>query len=540
MSAETGLFGALWPHAAQGREFLREPSGRSISYEQAAARSAQLARALARFGVRAGDRVAVQVEKSSTVVLLYLAVLRLGAVYLPLNTAYTEAELDYFLSDAEPALLVCTPERAGALQALIARVQLPAVATLGGDGESGTLVQAAACEPAQFEDVPRATGDLAAILYTSGTTGRSKGAMLTHGNLLANARTLAQLWRFSSEDRLLHALPLFHIHGLFVAINTTLAAGAGVLLLPRFDPALLLRHLPQATVLMGVPTHYIRLLADPALTRDAAAHMRLFICGSAPLLPETHQAFRERTGHVILERYGLSETGMNCSNPYVGERRPGSVGVPLPDVQLRIVEPVAAVEESRAGNAGPEAAVRECPVGQIGMIEVRGPNVFAGYWRNPERTREAIRADGYFITGDLGQRDADGYVTIVGRARDLIISGGYNVYPREVELEIDALPGVLESAVFGLPHPDFGEAVTAVIVAAAAARGPGPAPEHSALGEVQVLAALRQRLAGYKLPKRVLFVPELPRNIMGKVQKAQLQRAYAGLYAAAPAGGPGA
>ncbi|HEX4051628.1 MAG TPA: malonyl-CoA synthase [Steroidobacteraceae bacterium] len=500
----SGLATALWPRGAAGqREFLRESSGRAINYDEARARSAQLAHALAGLKVRAADRVAVQVEKSATAVLLYLAVLRLGAVYLPLNTAYTEAELAYFLGDAEPALLVCTPERAAALQALSARLQLPALATLGSDGESGTLIDAAASLSPHFEDTARTSDDLAAILYTSGTTGRSKGAMLTHGNLIANARTLAALWRFTAADRLLHALPLFHIHGLFVAINVTIAAGASVLLLPRFDATLLLRHLPDATVLMGVPTHYIRLLAEPALSRKAAAHMRLFICGSAPLLPETHQAFRERTGHAILERYGLSETGMNCSNPYEGERRPGSVGLPLPDVQLRIVD-----------QAGAQVA-------GVGMIEVRGPNVFAGYWRNPERTHEAIRADGYFITGDLGQRDADGYVTIVGRARDLIISGGYNVYPREVELEIDALPGVLESAVIGLPHPDLGEAVTAVIVPAK------PAPE-----EAQLLAALRQRLAGYKLPKRVLFVAELPRNIMGKVQKAQLQRTYSDLYAA--------
>jgi malonyl-CoA/methylmalonyl-CoA synthetase len=503
----TGLFGALWPRgAAEQHEFLREPSGRSISYREARARSAQLARALAGLNVRAGDRVAVQVDKSATAVLLYLAVLRLGAVYLPLNTAYTEAELEYFLSDAAPALFVCTSEGAEALRALVSRLPLTALATLGSGGESGTLIEAAAQQPAQFEDVPLRTDDLAAILYTSGTTGRSKGAMLTHGNLIANARTLAALWRFTAADRLLHALPLFHIHGLFVAINVTLAAGASVLLLPRFDAALLLRHLPDATVLMGVPTHYLRLLADLALTREAVAHMRLFVCGSAPLLPETHQVFRERTGHAILERYGLSETGMNCSNPYEGERRPGSVGLPLPDVQLRIVDP-----------AGVEVA-------GVGMIEVRGPNVFVGYWRNSERTREAIRANGYFITGDLGQRDADGYVTLVGRARDLIISGGYNVYPREVELEIDALPGVLDSAVIGLPHPDFGEGVTAVVVPTSGAAAP--------LEEAQVLAALRQRLAGYKLPKRVLFVAELPRNIMGKVQKAQLQQTYAALYTA--------
>jgi malonyl-CoA/methylmalonyl-CoA synthetase len=330
--------------------------------------------------------------------------------------------------------------------------------------------------------------------------------MLTHGNLIANARTLSALWRFTPEDRLLHALPLFHIHGLFVALNISIAAGASVTLLPRFDAGLLLEHLPASTVLMGVPTHYVRLLAEPALTRELSAQMRLFICGSAPLLSETHRQFRERTGHAILERYGMSETGMNCSNPCVGERRAGSVGPPLPDVELRIVD-------SDSG--------RECAPGQIGMIEVRGPNVFAGYWQAAERTRESMRPDGFFITGDLGSRDTQGYVSIVGRARDLIISGGYNVYPREVELEIDALPGVLESAVIGLAHPDYGEAVTALIVRAAAG---------AALTESEVLSALRAQLAGYKLPKRVLFVAQLPRNVMGKVQKAALRTAHAALY----------
>ncbi len=439
--------------------------------------------------------------------------LRLGAVYLPLNTAYTEAELEYFLTDAEPSLLVGTPERAAALQGLLTRLAAargagaaasPSPPAPRAGPRSAPMVAAAPWprprtrSPQASRDATCRDDDLAAILYTS--------------NLIANARTLAALWRFTPADRLLHALPLFHIHGLFVAINVTLAAGASVHMLPRFEPALVLRELAQATVLMGVPTHYVRLLADAALTREAAAHMRLFVCGSAPLLPETHQAWRERTGHTILERYGMSETGMNCSNPYEGERRAGSVGPPLPDVQLRIVDPDTAQPQ---------------PYGEIGMIEVRGPNVFAGYWRAAERTQESMRGDGYFITGDLGLCDAQGYVSIVGRARDLIISGGYNVYPREVELEIDALPGVRESAVIGLAHPDYGEGVTALVVRDAAAAGTG-----ASLHEAAVLAALRHRLAGYKLPKRVLFIDELPRNVMGKVQKVQLRAVYAQLYTA--------
>ncbi len=518
MPERGGTFAALWPRdAAEGRAFLRDAAARELSYAAARAYSARLAHALTRLGVQRGERVAVQVDKSLEAVLLYLAVLRVGAVYLPLNTAYTEVELEYFLRDASPRLFVVTPARASALQGLLQRLGTgaPVLATLGADGISGTLLEAACGEPDQFRDADLGSADLAAILYTSGTTGRSKGAMLTHGNLIANARTLAALWRFTPEDRLLHALPLFHIHGLFVALNITIAAGSSATLLPRFDSALLLQHLPASSVLMGVPTHYVRLLAEAALTRELTAQARLFICGSAPLLPETHRAFRERTGHAILERYGMSETGMNCSNPCVGERRASSVGLPLPDVELRIVEPEGG---------------QECAPGAIGMIEVRGPNVFAGYWQAPELTRESMRSDGYFVTGDLGSRDAEGYVSIVGRARDLIISGGYNVYPREVELEIDALPGVLESAVIGLPHPDYGEAVTALIVRAAAAAAAGPAP-GAALTESTVLSALRARLAGYKLPKRVLFLAELPRNVMGKVQKAALRTAHADLYA---------
>ncbi|MGH8256863.1 MAG: malonate--CoA ligase [Steroidobacteraceae bacterium] len=487
----------------------------TLTYADMRAGSARLAHALVALGLRPGDRVAVQVDKSPEAVLLYLATLRAGAVYLPLNTAYTEAELEYFIHDAQPALWVCTPARLHQLQGLAGRLRVPALATLGA-AQDGSLLAAARELPAQFQDVPRESGDLAAILYTSGTTGRSKGAMLSHGNLLSNARTLAAHWRFSAQDVLLHALPIFHIHGLFVAINVTLAAGGSMLFLPRFDPELVLQALPHATVMMGVPTFYVRLLQDARLDRARVARCRLFISGSAPLLVETHQAWQQRTGHVILERYGLSETGMNCSNPYEGERVPGSVGPPLPGVSVRVTDPATG------------APVQD---GAIGMIEVQGPNVFAGYWRQPDKTRAEMRDGGFFVTGDLGRIDERGYVYIVGRGKDLVISGGYNVYPKEVESEIDALPGVLESAVIGVPHPDFGEGVTAVVVAA---RGPAAAAAGTALSESDILTRLRARLAAYKLPKRVIFVEELPRNVMGKVQKAALRERYAGLYQAAP------
>ncbi len=521
-----GLFAALCPTGAGlAREFVRTSDGQALSYAALRAASARAAHALVALGVRPGDRVAVQVEKSLTAVVLYLATLRAGAVYLPLNTAYTAAELGYFLADAEPTLFVCTPERRAALQPLLERLAVPAVATLAaaagtaaagtstdtdigdatdiGGAAEGSFQLAMAGKPEHFDDVARLATDPAAILYTSGTTGRSKGAVLTHGNLICNARTLAASWRFTSADVLLHALPIFHIHGLFVAINVALAAGASMRFLPRFDPALVLRHLPDCSVMMGVPTFYVRLLREAQLTREKVAGMRLFISGSAPLLLETHRAWRQRTGHLILERYGLTETGMNCSNPYEGERVPGSVGPPLPDVRLRVTDQVS-------GTA--------LPVESIGMIEVKGPNVFSGYWRAPDKTREAMRADGFFSTGDLGRIDARGYVYIVGRATDLIISGGYNVYPKEIELELDALPGVVESAVIGLPHAEWGEAVTAVVVPA------------MPLSEAAVIATLRERVAAYKLPKRVLFATELPRNVMGKVQKAQLRARYAQLY----------
>jgi len=475
--------------------------GRRFSYGDMLTLSARFAGALVGCGVMPGDRVAAQVERSVEALLLYLGAVRAGAVFLPLNPAYTTAELAYFFKDAEPRLVVCAPGR----EADIAALTAARVETLGraGDGSLGALVDRSSPD---FAEVPRAAGDLAAILYTSGTTGRSKGAMLTHENLASNARTLVDYWRFTSADVLIHALPIFHTHGLFVATNTLLFAGGAMILLPRFDPGEVLAVMPRATSLMGVPTFYVRLLQHPGLTGEATAHMRLFVSGSAPLLAETHAAFHARTGHAILERYGMTETNMNTSNPYAGERIAGTVGFPLPGVELRVVEP----------DSG-----RPIGPGEIGMIEVRGPNVCKGYWRMPEKTKAEFRADGFFITGDLGMIDPRGYVHILGRGKDLIISGGFNVYPKEVESEIDAIAGVVETAVIGVPHPDFGEGVTAVVVSS----------PRATLCEADVITALTNRLARYKQPKRVLFVDELPRNAMGKVQKNVLREKYARLYA---------
>ncbi|MCZ7643659.1 MAG: malonyl-CoA synthase [Pseudorhodoplanes sp.] len=490
--------------ASPQKAFIRTPAGAVLTYADMLARTAQLADTLVRAGVQPGDRVAVQVEKTPENFLLYLATLRAGAVYLPLNTAYTLAELDYFIGDAEPALVVCDPAKRAGIGEIAARRGVRAVETLDAAGR-GSLSEAAAGAPAGFADVARTHEDLAAILYTSGTTGRSKGAMLTHRNLSSNAETLREYWRFTADDVLLHALPIYHTHGLFVAGNTVMLAGGAMIFLPKFDADEVMRLLPQATSMMGVPTFYTRLLRHPGLTRQACAHMRLFTSGSAPLLAETHTEFREKTGHAILERYGMTETNMNTSNPYDGERVAGTVGFALPGVDVRIADPETG---------------RVLAQGEVGGIEVRGPNVFPGYWRMPEKTKAEFRADGFFITGDVGKIDARGYVHIVGRAKDLIITGGFNVYPKEIESEIDALPGVVESAVIGCPHPDFGEGVTAVVVCK-----PG-----AALSEKAVIAELEQRLARFKLPKRVLFVDDLPRNTMGKVQKNVLREQNARLY----------
>jgi malonyl-CoA/methylmalonyl-CoA synthetase len=487
-----------------GKTFIETHDGRVVAYGGLVAASGRIANALVSLGVKTGDRVAVQVEKSPEMILLYLACLRAGAVFLPLNTAYTLAELDYFIGDAEPALFVATPAAAEGMRG-IAGPKGARVETLGTAGD-GSLMAIAATMPDGFATVACGDDDLAAILYTSGTTGRSKGAMLSHRNLASNALTLADCWRFTGDDVLLHALPIYHTHGLFVATNIVLLTGGTMLFLPKLDPDTVFRLLPQATSMMGVPTFYVRLLQDDRLTRAATTHMRLFVSGSAPLLAETHRSWSERTGHAILERYGMTETNMNTSNPYEGDRVPGTVGFPLPGVDLRIADPETGAPLAQ---------------GDIGMIEVRGPNVFRGYWRMPEKTAAEFRPDGFFITGDLGLVDARGYVHIVGRGKDLVISGGFNVYPKEIETEIDAIPGVVESAVIGVPHPDFGEGVTAIVAV----------PRGSTLGERDVLARLEGRLAKFKQPKRVIFVEDLPRNAMGKVQKAALRETYKGLYA---------
>ncbi len=481
---------------------IETPAGDRITYAGLVARTGQMANALVGLGVKPGDRVAVQVEKSPEAIILYLATARAGAVFLPLNTAYTVAEVAYFLGDAEPALFVCDPARATELAALAEQTGARLV-TLDANGH-GSLPDAAATAPANFATVPRDADDLAALLYTSGTTGRSKGAMLTHGNLVSNALTLRDAWRFTKSDVLIHALPIFHTHGLFVATNVTLFSGASMVLLPKFDAARILDLMARATVLMGVPTFYVRLLESATLNAAATARMRLFISGSAPLLAETHREWQARSGHAILERYGMTETNMNTSNPYDGARVAGTVGLPLPGTEVIVTDPDTGTQ---------------LPQGEIGMIEVRGANVFKGYWRMPEKTAAELRANGFFITGDLGRIDDKGYVHIVGRAKDLIITGGYNVYPKEVEAEIDDIDGVLESAVIGLPHKDFGEAVTAVVV-------PTGQPH---LTEADITKALEGRLARFKRPSRVVFVDALPRNTMGKVQKNILRDRFAGV-----------
>ncbi len=482
--------------------FLWLPDGRILSHAAFFELTGRFAAALAQRGVTAGDRVAAQTRKSAEALALYAACVRLGAIYLPLNTAYTPTEIAWFVSDAEPRLLVADEAAAAAL-APAASAAGAAIDTLNGDG-SGSLAALAAKAPPRTAAVERAGSDLAAILYTSGTTGRSKGAMLTHDNLLSNALTLAAAWRFTAADRLLHALPIYHTHGLFVATNTILAASASMIFLPAFEIGEMFRHLPHATTMMGVPTFYTRLLADPRLTRESTRHMRLFISGSAPLLAETHRDFAGRTGHAVLERYGMTETNMNTSNPLDGERRAGTVGPALPGVGVRIADP-------QTGQLLPD--------GGTGMIEVKGPNVFSGYWRMPDRTREEFRADGWFITGDLGFLDDQKYITIVGRAKDVIIAGGFNIYPKEIELLLDSLPGVIESAVFGVPHPDLGEAVVALLAVA---------PDHPR-DESAILAAIAPTLARFKQPRRILFADDLPRNPMGKVQKAELRRLHAGI-----------
>lgn len=456
--------------------------------------SARFSALLRKRGVSADDRVVVQVEKSIGAVALYLACLRVGAIYTPLNTAYTPAEVDYFIADAEPALVVLSKSR---------KVAAPNVAELGEDQNSPLWAEAHQTKP-DHTLAQRSCDDIAAILYTSGTTGRSKGAMLSIDNLASNAKTLVDLWGFRPGDVLLHALPIFHVHGLFVALHCALLNATPTIFLPKFDAAQLRALLPRATVLMGVPTFYTRLLALPDFSAADCANMRLFVAGSAPLLAETHRAFEARTGHKILERYGMTEAGMITSNPLEGDRIPGTVGYALPGVSLRIAD-----ENGEA-----------TPAGERGIIEIKGPNVFKGYWRMPDKTAQEFRSDGYFISGDVAVQAPDGRVSIVGRAKDLIIAGGYNIYPKEIEDVLDAVEGVSESAVIGIPHPDLGEAVVALVVAKH-----GAAPTQEALQ-----AAAQANLARFKHPRQILIVDDLPRNAMGKVQKNVLRNTHRTLF----------
>jgi len=493
------LFEIFQLHAPKDRraEFLATESGRRLTYQDIDEMSGRFARLFADRGLKKGDRVAMQVGKSPEALMIYLAALRSGTVLLPLNTAYTDSELAYFLGDAEPGLLICDPRRAEGLRPIAASCGVPHVLTLDGAG-AGSLVSDSENLDPDLGCVPAAADDLAAILYTSGTTGRSKGAMLSHENLGSNTLTLRDYWGFTSDDVLLHTLPIFHTHGLFVATNCVLLSGARMIFLSKFDADEVIRQLPNVTSMMGVPTFYTRLLANPNFTAETCKTIRLFISGSAPLLEETFTAFRERTGQSILERYGMTETTMNTSNPLNGERKAGTVGHALPGVSFRVADD--------SGKALPD--------GEIGILEVKGPNVFKGYWRNPEKTAAEFRPDGYFITGDMAQVGSDGYLRIVGRSKDLIISGGFNVYPKEIETHIDQIEGVAETAVIGLPHPDFGEAVCAVVKRDAAGM---PVAEET------IIKASKDALANFKVPKRVFFVEDLPRNAMGKVQKNVLR-----------------
>ena len=487
------LFTSRLP-ADPGKTFLETEDGRRLAYGDIDALAGRMTRLLNDLGVTPGDRVAAQVDKSPEAVLLYLACLKAGAVYLPLNTAYTAGEIGYFLGDAEPRVFVCRADDAAALAGVAEAAGVKHMLTLGADGSGSLVEQSAGLEP-RAGAVERDADDLAALLYTSGTTGRSKGAMISHRNLASNALALHDIWGWRDGDVLLHALPIFHVHGLFVALHCALLNASTVLFLSGFDADAVIERLPRATVMMGVPTFYARLADHPALTPELCANMRLFVAGSAPLLAETFHVFEERSGRRILERYGMTEAGMITSNPLDGERLPGTVGFPLPQVRVRLA-------------------------GDIGILEITGPNVFKGYWRMPEKTAEEFRPDGWFITGDLASIDEDGRVSIVGRGKDLIITGGYNVYPKEIENHIDGLDGVKESAVIGLHHPDFGEAVTAIVT-------PNGKDEIS---EQSVRDGLDGKLARFKIPKRVFFMDELPRNAMGKVQKTQLRDRFADTF----------
>lgn len=499
------LYDALFaPHLGKDTPFLINASGQVLTHDAFLKLVARFAHAICAKGVQPGDRVVAQVPKSAEALALYAASVQSGAVFLPLNTAYTATEIAYFVEDAAPKLILCDDSAYDALRGIAASAGANLM-TLDADG-NGSFPRAAAGEADVFPTVARTNDDLAAFLYTSGTTGRSKGAMLSHGNLLSNAQVLKEYWQFTSDDCLLHALPIFHTHGLFVGSNVSLLAGGSMIFLPGFKTDDMIANLPKATTMMGVPTFYTRLLDDDRFTGDLVGHMRLFISGSAPLLAETHKEFETRTGHRILERYGMTETNMITSNPYDGARRAGTVGFPLPGIDIRIADPETGAK---------------LPQGDIGVVELKGPNVFQGYWQMPEKTKAEFRKDGYFITGDMGVIDDQGYLQIVGRAKDLIISGGYNIYPKEVEILLDDQDGIRESAVIGVPHPDFGEAVVGVVV-----------PENGeAIDASNVLEAIRNDIARFKQPKHLFEVSELPRNTMGKVQKNILRDRYKDTFA---------
>ncbi|MEM7208001.1 MAG: malonyl-CoA synthase [Pseudomonadota bacterium] len=501
------LFDGLLGGAVRDKRFAELINNRSYTYGDVLDVTGRFANVLVGLGVQPGDRVAVQVNKSIEAVMLYPATVRAGGAFLPLNTAYTASEIEYFLDNAKPRVFVCDPSKYGDYESICeARgIRLEALGVYGTDENIGSLAEAGSSAPVEFETVVRGADDLAAILYTSGTTGRSKGAMLTHENLLSNAKVLADYWRFTSDDVLLHILPIFHTHGLFVAINTVLLARASMYFRHGFSVDDVIENLPHCTTMMGVPTHYTRLLDDDRFNQELTSHMRLFTSGSAPLLAETHKHFEARTGHRILERYGMTETNMNTSNPYEGERRAGTVGFPLPGTEV-------VINNAETGE--------QVPNGETGAIEVRGPNVFKGYWEMPDKTREELRDNGFFITGDLGKIDEDGYVHIVGRAKDLIISGGFNVYPKEIESVLDDIDGVSESAVIGIPHSDFGEAVVGVLVA----------ERNAELDENSILESLKTKIARFKQPKKIFVIDELPRNTMGKVQKNVLRDRYQDLF----------
>lgn len=486
-------------HSQSTKTFLYTEQG-EVSYADFTRLTNKLAQALSHAGLQASERVAVQAKKSVMQLALYAATIKAGGVYLPLNTSYTAHELDYFISNAKASIVIVDDTAKDAVMP-IADAAGATLLTLNAD-ETGSLVSAANDQSDQFDAIPRGPEDLGAILYTSGTTGRSKGAMLCHRNLLSNTQVLEQTWQFTSEDTLLHMLPIYHTHGLFVACNLLAMVGGSMIFLTHFDAERALYWMPQATSMMGVPTFYTRLLSEPMFTSDVSRHMRLFISGSAPLLAATHIEFEDRTGHRILERYGMTETNMSTSNPYRGERRAGTVGMPLPGVTMRLADEAGKIVTK----------------GEIGTIELRGDNVFIGYWEMPEKTAESFRDDGFFITGDMAREDEDGYITIVGRDKDLIISGGLNIYPKEIESLIDAHHGVTESAVIGVPHPDFGEGVVAILVA-----------DDNVTADA-VMAGISDKLAKFKQPKKILFVDALPRNTMGKVQKAVMRKEHEKMF----------